>query len=543
MEDNITSFFINGLKIHIDSSLNKYQNKENLILDKDFENILINPLFINNINLFREIIEHNNLNYNTFWNHIGKIMNKSLQTLLNKFKKEIEETKDNELYVETGRLNLIKLSILDTCFYLVTNGANDNFETVKDDYKVKLKNLLELYIKTEIKNNNDFTLFIKNYVIKIAVLINNNGREINIGFLKYLLVLLFNLESKFNKNEYIKQLKIYINQVINNPRSSLNNYLNGALNKKNYKKDKISRSRGASFDIKDTCPNNNNLEKSNKKIIDYFKKEPKKGKENLNIDNLNNELNNISKINSNCTKENDINKNLLSDIKKENNKLKDFKNNKGNINLISSNPSNLSLFNFGSGISNHSNFYLSENISFSKNNSKLGLDDSLDFSRIFSKPISELSDNKENKESNSNKIKMSFPCLIKEIKNKKRKPLERLKNKLLNQMNIRNYLSTDNKNKNENIEKMKELRKMVNYNFYGNEKDGEKENNKYEEKEKEKLKDLESNFDGNKEKNVLISKTPNKNDNKNRDKNNQENINLNQVKKNWEILFSQKINL
>ena len=184
---------------------------------------------------------------------------------------------------------------------------------------------------------------------------------------------------------------------------------------------------------------------------------------------------------------------------------------------------------------------MSENISFSKNNSKLGLDDSLDFSRIFSKPISELSDNKENKESNSNKIKMSFPCLIKEIKNKKRKPLERLKNKLLNQMNIQNYMNTENKNKNENIEKMKELRKMVNYNFYGNEKDGEKENNKYE--DKEKLKDIEGNNDGNKEKNILISKTPNKNDNINRDKNNQENINLNQVKKNWEILFSQKINL
>ena len=142
MEDNITSFFINGLKLHIDSSLNKYQNKENLILDKDFENNLLNPLFINNINLFREIIEHNNLNYSTFWNHIGKIMTKSLQTLLNKFKKEIEETKDNILNVEAGRLNFLKLNILDTCFYLVTNGDNDNFETVKDDYKDKLKNFI-----------------------------------------------------------------------------------------------------------------------------------------------------------------------------------------------------------------------------------------------------------------------------------------------------------------------------------------------------------------------------------------------------------------
>ena len=139
MEDNITSFFANGLKVHIDSSLNKYQNNENLILDKDFENVLLNPLFINNINLFREIIEHNNLNYNSFWNHIGKIMNKSLQILLNKFKKEIEETNDDNHNVEVGKLNYLKLSILDTSFYLITNGDNDNFEAVKDDYKDKIK--------------------------------------------------------------------------------------------------------------------------------------------------------------------------------------------------------------------------------------------------------------------------------------------------------------------------------------------------------------------------------------------------------------------
>ena len=59
MEESEIYFFINSLKTHIESSLKKYEGNLSIIFDKDFDNILLNPLFINNINLFRDIISQN----------------------------------------------------------------------------------------------------------------------------------------------------------------------------------------------------------------------------------------------------------------------------------------------------------------------------------------------------------------------------------------------------------------------------------------------------------------------------------------------------
>ena len=93
MEDSTTSFFINGLKIHIESSLTKFKESKDLIFDIDFENLFIHPIFVNNINLFREIINKNNLNFKLFWNHITKIINSLIQPLINNFQEEIDKKK------------------------------------------------------------------------------------------------------------------------------------------------------------------------------------------------------------------------------------------------------------------------------------------------------------------------------------------------------------------------------------------------------------------------------------------------------------------
>ena len=72
----------------------------------------------------------------------------------------------------------------------------------------------------------------------MTLLINDNYRRINIGFLKFLSFTCYNFECLFMNKEQMNNLKIYIDQTINNPRRELNNYLNGALNKKNYKNEK-----------------------------------------------------------------------------------------------------------------------------------------------------------------------------------------------------------------------------------------------------------------------------------------------------------------
>ena len=70
MEYSLSSFFMNGIKLQIESSFNKIQEINSLIFKEDFEDIFLNNIFINNINLFRDIITKNNLHFPTFWNNI-----------------------------------------------------------------------------------------------------------------------------------------------------------------------------------------------------------------------------------------------------------------------------------------------------------------------------------------------------------------------------------------------------------------------------------------------------------------------------------------
>ena len=555
MEEITTSFFINGLKISIESSLNKIKEKNELIFGNDFENSVINPLFINNINLFREIITKNNLNFKIFWNHIVNIMNSSILNIISKFEEEIKTKKENNNkednnneinLIEQGEINILKLKIVNICLDLIVNEEYDSSNFEKGKNKEEFKKLLEILITKEIKNNKDFSLFIKNYIVMLDLLINNEGKEINIGFLKYLSTILYSFEFSFNKNELIKQLYVYVNQVINNPRLYINNYSGGANNKKKYNKERISRSRRASFDIKDT--NINSTEKKNKKIMDYFKKEPKKGNENKKNENIINEENkNLKKSSLN---------NLLNKKKEFNDKDEIIKKNEEKLRCYFSNESNKSLFNFDSNISKKTNSIFLSNNSLSifknnnfnsSNNSILSLDDSLDMSKIFSTPLSELNEENENKEKKNFEFK--FPSIIKCLKTKKRKPLDKLKNLLFNsQMNIKKYINKGNKNRIENENKeIKELRKVVNYDFYGNEKkENEKEikENLINKKHNQEIKINKIENKENINENILIAKTPIKNDNQeNKDLNVQESMNLNKLKKSWQILFSQNTNL
>ena len=173
---------------------------------------------------------------------------------------------------------ILKLKILNLTLDFVINEDSDNFKQSKNSDKEIFNNLLELYIKKEIEKNNDFTLFIKNLIIKLTLLINDKYRRINFGFLKFLSFTCYNFKSIFESKEEINNLIIYIDQVINDPRHEIYNFFNGAFNKKNNKKEKFSRSRGASFDIRELNPNNN-IEKNNKKMEDFFKTKKKESSE------------------------------------------------------------------------------------------------------------------------------------------------------------------------------------------------------------------------------------------------------------------------
>ena len=542
MEDYSSSFFINGFKFHIESSINKIKEIKPIIFKDDFDEIILNTIFINNINLFREIITQNNLHFPTFWSHIGKIMKNLIEEIINKSEEEIIEEKknkneDNKTRIELGEINLLKLKIINISFYLITNVDSENFLKEVKQEKDALDKLFNSYIKLKQEKSENFSEFIINYIIKITLLINENSRMINLGFLKYLSFGFYDKMQSYTSNEEIKHLKIYIDQVINNPRLELNKYLNfGALNKKinNNKKERIGRSRGASFDIRDPNTNCNtpniNIEKNNRKISEFFKK-----------DKIVSSMNKSGSPKSSATKKEE-------DKKDE----KEIKNQESKIsscsflgkNLIFPSGNDLNLMNFASGISNISNLSAANNGGNGSN--KISLDDSLNLSGLFSKSISEIE--------NTNKFKKLFfkcpvvPTIVKNKQFKKKKPTDKLRFKNKELVDIRKFINKKRKSENEEKEKeMKELREMINNSFYGNENENIDNIINIKEENNPKIKDIfikKDELNKNQNKEILIMKTPNKIDLENQENMNDninKNIDMNGIQRNLKTLFDQRI--
>ena len=542
MEDYSSSFFINGFKFHIESSINKIKEIKPIIFKDDFDEIILNTIFINNINLFREIITQNNLHFPTFWSHIGKIMKNLIEEIINKSEEEIIEEKknkneDNKTRIELGEINLLKLKIINISFYLITNVDSENFLKEVKQEKDALDKLFNSYIKLKQEKSENFSEFIINYIIKITLLINENSRMINLGFLKYLSFGFYDKMQLYTSNEEIKHLKIYIDQVINNPRLELNKYLNfGALNKKinNNKKERIGRSRGASFDIRDPNTNCNtpniNIEKNNRKISEFFKK-----------DKIVSSMNKSGSPKSSATKK-----------EEEKKDEKEIKNQESKIsscsflgkNLIFPSGNDLNLMNFASGISNISNLSAANNGGNGSN--KISLDDSLNLSGLFSKSISEIE--------NTNKFKKLFfkcpvvPTIVKNKQFKKKKPTDKLRFKNKELVDIRKFINKKRKSENEEKEKeMKELREMINNSFYGNENENIDNIINIKEENNPKIKDIfikKDELNKNQNKEILIMKTPNKIDLENQENMNDninKNIDMNGIQRNLKTLFDQRI--
>ena len=542
MEDYSSSFFINGFKFHIESSINKIKEIKPIIFKDDFDEIILNTIFINNINLFREIITQNNLHFPTFWSHIGKIMKNLIEEIINKSEEEIIEEKknkneDNKTRIELGEINLLKLKIINISFYLITNVDSENFLKEVKQEKDALDKLFNSYIKLKQEKSENFSEFIINYIIKITLLINENSRMINLGFLKYLSFGFYDKMQLYTSNEEIKHLKIYIDQVINNPRLELNKYLNfGALNKKinNNKKERIGRSRGASFDIRDPNTNCNtpniNIEKNNRKISEFFKK-----------DKIVSSMNKSGSPKSSATKKEEDKKDE-KEIKIQESKISSCS--FLGKNLIFPSGNDLNLMNFASGISNISNLSAANNGGNGSN--KISLDDSLNLSGLFSKSITEIE--------NTNKFKKLFfkcpvvPTIVKNKQFKKKKPTDKLRFKNKELVDIRKFINKKRKSENEEKEKeMKELREMINNSFYGNENENIDNIINIKEENNPKIKDIfvkKDELNKNQNKEILIMKTPNKIDLENQENMNDninKNIDMNGIQRNLKTLFDQRI--
>jgi len=624
---DIYSFFEEGIKSYIEQAFAKYSENTESIFHKSFDNNLINPLFINDITLFKNLIQKNKLK-SEIWGHIGDLIDQSINQLLNIFNesiknmqtkilkytqkiknsteiieayktkmKEMEEeinnnnknlNKDNndnvinleekenlsdvkckeyisknnsillnkiadyrkkreeekkclsnfkehlahkEKYLLFGEISILKIKILHISLIILINEVNNqekNNQNYNKENNYKLLNdyIIEFIDKCEKRKDHfhiPYTIFIKTYVIKIALIINKQGyKDINISFLNQILNSLNNIK-KIYSNSYISELIKNIEKLISKPDTFLCRNAFTILKNASFKKI-IPRSRNNSFDKNDPVNNinaNNKIE-GNRKIDEFINKKNTDEKEKS--DSEDDEL--------------DIQKKLSSVISFKNSSM-----NNNNLNYNFQSQSSLCLgdtnkyrsFHNDSAQSNNSLLFLeNQNGTNLCNSSKISLDDSMSIQGMYrSGSCSDLL-------GINSRLASQLPSIRNTTKEKEKKILEKFKKKIkMKKSNI------ERKNSNEKVDKLfnKEFRKIVNNKFYNNISTCDKEKNTTATDNK-KNSILEGKTNTNKNSDILVAKTPIKNGSENI-KEKEEKLNKNVlketgIKRNLQLLFNQQ---
>ena len=606
---DINSFFEEGIKSYIEQSFLKYSKSIETIFDKNFDTNLIQPLFISDISLYKNLIQKNKLK-SEIWGLIYNLIDQKINQLLcgcndvvknmknqvikytqkikksnglieqyrklikekneeiNNNNKSLKEKKDNSDYendlnledknyeneiaqcngklineiteyrkkkedekeninryqkklrnrernVIIGKIRILKIKILHITITILINEINGQEIKNKNYNKENNYKLLNDYINDFIdkieKNKDkvyiDYTSFIKNFLIQLALIINNKGyKDINISFLN-LILNTFNNIKKVYSNSHISDVIKYVEKLISKPDTFLCPNAFKILKDASLRKIK-PRSRNNSFDKNDIVSNNqNNKIEGNRKIdefITYKKREEKSDSEDDEED-FQKKLSNVISFKNSSTQNNIPNINFLSQSSLG---LHDTYKHKSLLN--------------DSALSNNSLIYIdNQNGTNLLNSSRISLDDSISKQGMYrSGSCSELL-------GINSRLASNLPTLRNTKKEKKKNLLEKFGKKMkMKKINI------ERKSSNEKLDKIfgKEIRNIVNHNFYNNEGSSYNKNKNTTATENKKEKAV---------------KTPVKNTNENSQEKEEQNINNNilkqsGIKKNLQLLFNQQ---
>ena len=617
---DINSFFEEGIKSYIEQSFLKYSKSIETIFDKNFDTNLIQPLFISDISLYKNLIQKNKLK-SEIWGLIYNLIDQTINQLLcgcndvvknmknqvikytqkikksnglieqyrklikekneeiNNNNKSLKEKKDNSDYendlnledknyeneiaqcngklineiteyrkkkedekeninryqkklrnrernVIIGKIRILKIKILHITITILINEINGKEIKNKNYNKENNYKLLNDYINDFIdkieKNKDkvyiDYTSFIKNFLIQLALIINNKGyKDINISFLNQILNT-FNNIKKVYSNSHISEIIKYVEKLISKPDTFLCPNAFKILKDASLRKIK-PRSRNNSFDKNDIVNNNqNNKIEGNRKIdefITYKKREEKSDSEDDEED-FQKKLSNVISFKNSSTQNNIPNINFLSQSSLG---LHDTYKHKSLLN--------------DSALSNNSLIYIdNQNGTNLLNSSRISLDDSISKQGMYrSGSCSELL-------GINSRLASNLPTLRNTKKEKKKNLLEKFGKKMkMKKINI------ERKSSNEKLDKIfgKEIRNIVNHNFYNNEGSSYNKNKNTtateNKKEKNNTKKISSE--------ILAVKTPVKNKNENSQEKEEQTINNNilkqsGIKKNLQLLFNQQ---
>ena len=146
------SFFEEGIKSYIDQSIEKYSKTPEIIFDKDFDNIILNPIYINDISLFKNLIQKNKLNC-IIWKSLGDLLFQKINDISNNFQESINNV-DTKILQYKERIKKLNKYIEDLQNLIVKRQEKIK-KNINEDIKKKSNEKTSINLDEEKEKENN----------------------------------------------------------------------------------------------------------------------------------------------------------------------------------------------------------------------------------------------------------------------------------------------------------------------------------------------------------------------------------------------------
>ena len=178
---DIYIFFEEGIKSYIEQSFSKYSKNEEIIFKRSFDNEFLRPLFLNDISLYKNLIQKNKLK-SEIWGLIGNLHDQNIKQILQKYnafldkKKnklvkytELKKKSNETIEIYTKKKKEIEEEINNN---VQTNNCNDNEDEINIEEK---EDLSDVKCKEYVRNNNELLL---NKIMKYNKIMEDENKNL-----------------------------------------------------------------------------------------------------------------------------------------------------------------------------------------------------------------------------------------------------------------------------------------------------------------------------------------------------------------------------
>ena len=178
---DIYIFFEEGIKSYIEQSFSKYSKNEEIIFKRSFDNEFLRPLFLNDISLYKNLIQKNKLK-SEIWGLIENLHDQNIKQILQKYnafldKKKNKLVKYTELKKKSNETIEIKKKKKKEIEEEINNNVQtNNYNDNEDEINIEEKeDLSDVKCKEYVRNNNELLL---NKIMKYNKIMEDENKNL-----------------------------------------------------------------------------------------------------------------------------------------------------------------------------------------------------------------------------------------------------------------------------------------------------------------------------------------------------------------------------